>query len=320
MIKKIIDYDKQIYIKFKNNFNMPIEYTHTTDQMDKLEKKLKPFEKYSATISTALKDLINAFNNSKLYSDNLPKFTEYPEFPDLDKLIYKERLPDLPKKSINTDMLNVFLITIEKINELNDKKVNNKYYTELTKLRFNPTDEKSEKIKQVEQFENSQIVRENREKSDQNFKYNTKTEERKTDEEKSAEEFFERVGIDRLLQKSFINDQTFNLIQIYHNVIIKELQNLGLYHFIKLFSKDIKIDKDLIDIYINNIEDRLIKIDNSGLEATERDSYRKILETKLDLFKVQREKYVAQEEKYYNDIYQVFNNLTDLVVYQKTIK
>ncbi len=136
MIKKIQDTDNKIYQNFKYKFDMPMDYTDTVDQMDKLEKILEPFQNYSYIIFTALEDLINAFNNSKLYSKYLPKFTEFPILPNLDDLLRHNKLPDLPKKSINTNMLNVFLKTIEDINYLNDEKIKNKYDRELQKLKF----------------------------------------------------------------------------------------------------------------------------------------------------------------------------------------
>jgi hypothetical protein len=52
------------------------------------------------------------------------------------------------------------------------------------------------------------------------------------------------------------------------------------------------------------------------LAAQVRDRYNKILKEKLDIFQAQEEK----GEKYYNDIYKVFESITDLVVFQRNLR
>ena len=268
-----------------------------------LEEIAKPFKKYIEGLCQALEDLINAFNDSELYSElysyKLPKFTKCFEFPDLTDL---RELSELPKSSTNTDMLNVFLETITKINELNDQIIKNKYDYELQALDFN--EKKSEKITKLKQFENLQIERE---------KFNPKI---KTEEMEDQENFLERIDIKGVL-RNFKQNKNPYLIQIYHNAIIKKIKDLEIDDLIQIFKDDKNPNKDLIQIYHDNIIEKLKNLDKSKLESeTLRVEYRQILKKKLDIFKEQDEK----KYKYYNNIYKVFESITDLVEVQKNLR
>jgi len=306
MIQKIQDTDDEIYQNFKNKFNMPMAYTHTTDQIKKLEIILQPFEKYSYTIYRALVDLINAFNNSELYSDNLPKFTEFPTFRDL---------TNLPEKSINTNMLNVFLKTIEDINYLNDKKIKNKYDRELQTLDFRIKKEK--KIIQLEQFKNSQIELDNQKNLDPIIKI--------------IIEKLEDSDIYTLL-RNFTDNQKFfkgyQIKQIHHNIIInkiKEYPQYDIFYLVSLFRNNINLDKDLIQIFHNIIieeskKNRIISHDQIQL-------YKKSLKEKGFEYDELEEGKKGEEgeedkkyKKYYDDIYKVFESITDLVVFQRNLR
>lgn len=296
MITKIRDTDEIVYEQLRNQVSIILEKPMNESE---LEEIAIPFEKYIEGLCQALEDLINAFNDSELYSYKLPKFTKCFEFPDLTDL---RELSELPKSSTNTDMLNVFLETITKINELNDQIIKNKYDYELQALDFN--EKKSKKITKLKQFENLQIERE---------KFNPKI---RTEEMEDQENFLERIDIKGVLRNFKQNENPY-LIQIYHNAIIKKIKDLEIDDLIQIFKDDKNHDKDLIQIYYDNIIEKLKNLDKSKLESeTLRVEYSQILKEKLDIFKEQEEK----KYKYYNDIYKVFESITDLVEVQKELR
>jgi len=246
-----------------------------------------------------------------LYSNNLPKFTEFPTFRDL---------TDLPKESINTNMLNVFLKTIEDINYLNDEKIKNKYDRELQTLEFGIKKEK--KIRQLEQFKNRQIELDNQENLDQNIKEKI--------------EKLENSDIYTLL-RNFTDNQNFfkdnqDLIQIYHNIIIKKIKEnsqFEIFYLVSFFRNNKNLDKDLIQILHNIIIEKSKR--NPIFYFDQIQIYKKSLKEKgfeydaLEKGKKgeegeEGEKYDVRGKKYYDDIYKVFESITDLVEFQRNLR
>lgn len=298
MITKIQNIDDEVYQQLKNKVS--VIFKKSNNELE-LEEIPIPFEKYTEALYQALEDLINASNNSELYSDELPKFTQFPGFPDLTDL---HELSQLPESSTNTDMLNVFLKTITKINELNDEIIKNKYDKELQILNFNETDSKSKKNIKLKKFENLQIELE---------KINPRI---RTKEIEDLENFLEKIDIDGVL-RNLKNNKKLYLIQIYYNIIIKKIEDLEINELIQIFQDHINPDQDLIEIFQNNIIKKFKYLEDLGLETkTLKDEYDKILKKKQNIFQAQEEK----KYKYYNDIYKVFESITDLVEFQRDLR